>query len=52
MVDTATGNVDTVWTGSSGPLLDKAHTDVVERDGTAFISDHLGDAVQVIRPAS
>ena len=45
VVDTAGGTSEQVWTGTSGRLLDKANTDVVERDGTAFVSDYLGDAV-------
>ena len=49
VVDTASGTSEQVWTGTSGRLLDKADTDVVERDGTAFVSDYLGDAVRVVR---
>ena len=49
VVDTASGRSEQVWSGSSGRLLDKANTDVVERDGTAFVSDYLGDAVRVVR---
>ncbi len=48
VVDTAAGTSEQVWTGTSGRLLDKANTDVVERDGTAFVSDYLGDAVRVV----
>ena len=50
VVDTAAGTSEQVWTGTSGRLLDKANTDVVERDGTAFVSDYLGDAVRVGTP--
>ena len=49
VVDTGAGTSEQVWTGTSGRLLDKANTDVVERDGTAFVSDYLGDAVRVVR---
>ena len=49
VVDTDAGTSEQVWTGTSGRLLDKANTDVVERDGTAFVSDYLGDAVRVVR---
>ena len=49
VVDTSSGTSEQVWTGTSGRLLDKANTDVVERDGTAFVSDYLGDAVRVVR---
>ena len=49
VVDTSRGTSEQVWTGTSGRLLDKANTDVVERDGTAFVSDYLGDAVRVVR---
>jgi streptogramin lyase len=49
VVDTSSGRAQLVWTGTSGRLLDKANVDVVERDGTAFVSDHLGDAVRVVR---
>ena len=49
VVDTAAGTSEQVWTGTTGRLLDKANTDVVERGGTAFVSDYLGDAVRVVR---
>ena len=49
VVDTASGTSEKVWTGTSGRLLDKANTDVVERGGTAFVSDYLGDAVRVVQ---
>jgi hypothetical protein len=49
VVDTGAGTSEQVWTGTSGRLLDKANSDVVERDGTAFVSDYLGDAVRVVR---
>jgi outer membrane protein assembly factor BamB len=49
VVDTAGGTSEQVWTGTSGRLLDKANTDVIERGGTAFVSDYLGDAVRVVR---
>ena len=49
VVDTDAGTSQQVWTGTSGRLLDKANTDVVERGGTAFVSDYLGDAVSVVR---
>ena len=49
VVDTSSGTSEQVWTGASGQLLDKANTDVVERDGTAFVSDYLGDAVRLVR---
>ena len=52
VVDTAAGTSEQVWTGTSGRLLDKANTDVVERDGTAFVSDYLGDAVRVVPSTS
>jgi hypothetical protein len=49
VVDTASGTSEQIWTGTSGRLLDEANIDVVERDGTAFVSDYLGDAVRVVR---
>jgi len=49
VVDTDAGTSEQVWTGTSGRLLDKANNDVVERDGSAFVSDYLGDAVRVVR---
>jgi streptogramin lyase len=49
VVDTSGGTSEQAWTGASGRLLDKANTDVVERGGTAFVSDYLGDAVRVVR---
>lgn len=49
VVDTVAGTSEQVWTGTSGRLLDKANNDVLERDGTAFVSDYLGDAVRVVQ---
>jgi streptogramin lyase len=49
VVDTGAGTADQVWTGGSGGLRDEASTDVVERGGTAFVGDYLGDAVRVVR---
>ena len=49
VVDTASGGVTRPFAGSSGPLEDKANNDVLERDGTAFVSDYTGNRVEVVR---
>src|SRR4051794_29943888 len=48
VMDTATGELERVFTGRSGTLYDQANNDVLERDGTAFVSDFLGDRVEVV----
>jgi outer membrane protein assembly factor BamB len=47
-VDTASGEVARPFTGTSGRLEDKANNDVLERDGTAFVSDYTGNRVEVV----
>ena len=49
VVDTATGEVGRVFSGESGRLYDQANNDVLERDGTAFVSDFTGNRVEVVR---
>lgn len=49
VLDTATGEVGRVFTGESGRLYDQANNDVLERDGTAFVSDFTGNRVEVVR---
>jgi hypothetical protein len=49
VVDTTTGEVRQVFTGTSGRLGDKANNDVLERDGTAFLSDYTGNRVEIVR---
>ena len=49
MVDPASGSVDRPFTGDPGRLYDKANNDVLERDGTAFVSDYTGNRVEVVR---
>ncbi len=49
VVDTASGEVTRPFTGTSGRLGDKANNDVLERDGTAFVSDYTGNRVEVVR---
>lgn len=49
VLDTATGKVGRVFTGDSGRLYDQANNDVLERDGTAFVSDFTGNLVEVVR---
>jgi hypothetical protein len=48
VLDTASGEVERVFTGEGGPLYDQANNDVLERDGTAFLSDFLGNRVEVV----
>lgn len=49
VVDTRTGAVERAFSGTSGRLLDQANNDVLERDGTAFLSDFTGNTVEVVR---
>ena len=49
VVDTVSGEVTKAFTGTSGRLGDKANNDVLERDGTAFVSDYTGNRVEVVR---
>ena len=49
MVDSASGEVTRPFTGTSGRLGDKANNDVLERDGTAFVSDYTGNRVEIVR---
>jgi streptogramin lyase len=49
-LDTTTGAVTRVFTGTSGRLFDRANNDVLERDGTAFVSDYTGNAIHVVPP--
>jgi outer membrane protein assembly factor BamB len=48
VLDTGTGQVERVFTGTSGRLYDQANNDVLERDGTAFLSDFTGSRVEVV----
>ncbi len=48
VLDTATGSVDRVVTGATGRLADRANADVLERDGSAYLSDYAGNRVQVV----
>ncbi|MEO7980115.1 MAG: hypothetical protein ABI807_04415 [Sporichthyaceae bacterium] len=48
VLDTATGSVDRVFTGTTGRLDDRANADVLERDGAAYLSDYAGNRVQVV----
>jgi DNA-binding beta-propeller fold protein YncE len=49
VLDTATGQVERALTATSGPLYDQANNDVLERDGTAFVSNFLGNRVEIVR---
>jgi streptogramin lyase len=49
VVDTTSGAVRHVFTGTSGRLGDKANNDVLEREGTAFLSDYTGNRVEMVR---
>jgi DNA-binding beta-propeller fold protein YncE len=49
VLDTAAGTAERVFTGKSGRLYDQANNDVLERDGTAFLSDFTGNRVEVVR---
>ena len=49
MVDLASGKVTRPFTGTTGRLGDKANNDVLERDGTAFVSDYTGNRVEIVR---
>ncbi len=48
VMDTADGATERVFTGSSGRLYDQANNDVLERDGTAFVSDFTGNTVEIV----
>ena len=49
MVDLADDSVERLPAGESGRLFDQANNDVIERDGTAFVSDYTGNKVAVLR---
>ena len=49
VVDTVSGEVTRPFTGTSGRLGDRANNDVLERDGTAFVSDYTGNRVEIVR---
>ena len=49
VVDLADDSVERFPAGESGRLFDQANNDVIERDGTAFVSDFTGNRVAVIR---
>ena len=49
VVDLADDSVERLPAGESGRLFDQANNDVIERDGTAFVSDYTGNKVAVLR---
>lgn len=49
VLDPTDGNVQRVFHGRSGRLLDQANNDVLERDTTAFVSDYTGNRVSLVR---
>ena len=49
VVDLEDDSVERLPAGESGRLFDQANNDVIERDGTAFVSDYTGNRVAVVR---